>query len=99
VALGVGAFLSYKVQSTEAGVNEIIKGRKLVEAGELKGRDREGARYELLQWISYAVGLSAVAVGATTFYLGGSRGEPETRVAIVPGVGPGQVGAAIQGAF
>jgi serine/threonine-protein kinase len=82
VALGAGVFFSIKVQSTERDVNGLIKGQTLVEAGTLKDRDRLGARYELLQWIGYAVGLVGVTAGATTFYLGTRERSRDEAVAI-----------------
>jgi len=101
LALGAGGFFSYQVQATEKDVNDLARGESLVEAGTLKDRDRDGSRYELLQWISYAVGVGAVAVGATAFLLGRPGEEREDRVALSlsPVVGPGLVGSAVRGSF
>jgi hypothetical protein len=101
LSIATGAFLSYKVQSTENEVNRLIRGQTVVEAGSLKDRDRSGARFELMQWISYTVGVAAVAAGATTFLLGTPRGDGRSGVAlsVSPALGPGVVGSTLGVSF
>lgn len=98
-ALGAGAFFSFKVQSAESDVNQLVKGQTLVEAGQLKERDRAGARYELMQWISYGVGLAALTAGATTFYLGQRTNERGASISVVPSFLPTGGGASLRAAF
>jgi hypothetical protein len=96
-ALGAGAFFSYKVHATEQEVNDLIHGETLVQAGTLKTSDRSGARYELLQWISYGVGVGALAVGTTTFLFG--RRAERGGLSLAPVLGPGLAGSALCGSF
>jgi VCBS repeat-containing protein len=101
VSLATGAFFSYKVQAAENEVNDLTRGQTVVEAGTVKDNDRSGARYEILQWVSYGVGLAAVAAGATTFFIGAGRGAERSGVALTvsPVVGPGVVGSFVGGTF
>jgi hypothetical protein len=101
LSIATGVFFSIKVQSTEKDVNKLITGQTVVEAGSLKDRDRSGARFELLQWISYGVGVAAVAAGATSFFLGAGRRDERGGVAlsVSPVLGPGVVGSTMGVSF
>jgi VCBS repeat-containing protein len=102
LSLVAGGFFSYKVQSTEDEVNKLAKGEgPLVEAATLKDKDRSGARYELVQWICYGIGVAALAVGTTTFLLGRPSVERGDGVALSlsPLLGPGMVGSGLRGSF
>jgi hypothetical protein len=56
--------------------------------------------YVTLGWTAYGVGAACVATGAVLYYLGlRSAHENEGSVALLPAVGPDQVGAVMKGAF
>jgi hypothetical protein len=101
-AIGAGAFFSLKVQSTEREVDGIVRGESVLEYdSKLKANERAGARYELLQWISYGVGIAALAAGAATFYVGRSGAGADDRVAlsITPVLAPGAALTSVRASF
>jgi hypothetical protein len=56
--------------------------------------------YKTLAWVGYGVGAACVVTGAVLIGLGArSRTESPGGVALVPAVGPGQMGALLAGAF
>jgi hypothetical protein len=63
-----------------------------------RGKESSRSTYATLTWVAYGAGAACVAGGAVLYLLGRSQG-PSTQVALVPAVGVGEVGAALQGAF
>lgn len=64
--------------------------------------DRESSQktYKTLAWVGYGAGAACVAAGAILVGVGiKSRTSSSTEVALVPAVGPAQVGAMLTGAF
>jgi hypothetical protein len=57
--------------------------------------------YGTLAWVGYGVGAACIAAGAALIAIGASRGtsSAETRVALVPAIGPGQAGVLLRGGF
>lgn len=66
----------------------------------LYSRSKESSRstYETAGWIAYGAGVACLAGGAILYYLG-HRQSQSSRVAFVPTIAAGHVGAALQGAF
>ncbi len=81
---------------THASANrrsEILMGEGLVpeqETRELTRLDREGQRYEVLQWVGYGVGAAALATGAALYWKGHTAA---TEVGLTPTFFPGGAGA------
>jgi hypothetical protein len=72
-AVGTGIYLSFKVSSTNDGINQEFANQDYVTDGaRLQRQLADGARYETWQWIGYGVGVAALAGAVTTFVLGGS---------------------------
>jgi hypothetical protein len=57
--------------------------------------------YETLAWVSYGLGATCLVGGAVLYYLGQrqSTARSASSVALRPAVGPGQLGAVLEGAF
>jgi tetratricopeptide (TPR) repeat protein len=101
IALGVGGYFSYQVKSTEDEVNDLVHGDTVILGDMIRNRDRSGAHYEALQWTFYAIGVAALAAGATTFFIGGRAEERRetSAVSLAPLLGPGMAGSALRGSF
>jgi hypothetical protein len=58
-------------------------------------------RYKTIAWVGYGVGAGCAVAGAVLIAVGAAKSSPSssTRVAFVPAVGPGQVGAMLTGGF
>jgi len=101
-ALGTGVFLSLKVRSTTHDVeNQFANMNIVTDSTVLQRQLTNGGRYETWQWVSYGVGVAALAGAATTFLIGGfpftsARPAAEKSVALLPVVMPGDVGGAVR---
>lgn len=91
VALGTGVLFNVKANHL---ANELESTRNDYQ------RSKESSRksYQTFGWISYGAGAVCLAGGATLYVLGLARGN-ESRVAVLPALGPGMAGATLQGAF
>jgi hypothetical protein len=104
-AVGTGVYLSFKVQATSRDVENKFANMAIVtDPAALQRELSDGGRYETWQWVSYGIGVAALAGAATTFLLGGSpfsspRGTAETSVTMAPIVTPGSVGGVLSMRF
>lgn len=102
-ALGTGAYLSSRVESQERAVEQRFGGNKLVtvaESRELRNQLSDGSRLETWQYVSYGVGIAALAGAATTIIL--TRTWPwssETALVAAPVAWSDGAGAVVQGRF
>jgi hypothetical protein len=100
-AVGTGVYLSFKVQATSRDVeNKFANMGVVTDPAALQRELSDGGRYETWQWVSYGIGVAALAGAATTFLLGGSpfsspRTTAETSVTMAPVVMPGNVGGVL----
>jgi hypothetical protein len=116
-AVGTGVYMGMKVQSTQNSIESQFSGSDsyVTDAGTLKHQVADGTRYETWQWVSYGVGVAALAGAVTTFALGGrsapaprAPGGPEaapapapppTSVVLVPAISPGGAGGVLRVSF
>ena len=74
-AIGTGAYMSLKVQSTQSDIEKQFSasgsGAYVTDPATLKHQIADGTRYETWQWIGYGVGVAALAGAVATFALGG----------------------------
>jgi hypothetical protein len=107
-AVGAGAVLGLKVRSTENAVEKEFKNPETIvtDSGRLKQRLADGGRYETWQWVSYGVGVAALAGGATALVISGaassptgSAGREQARLRVAPLVSAQVVGALARVAF
>ncbi len=102
VAVGTGVYMSFKVRALQDDVEKRFAMMGIVtDPAALQRELSDGGRYETWQWISYGIGVAALAGAATTFALGGSpfgrRGGAEQQaVAIAPLAGPGTMGGFVR---
>jgi hypothetical protein len=100
-AVGTGVFLSAKVSAQERAVEKRFGGDHLVtvaESQQLRNEIANGSRLETWQYVSYGVGIAALAGAATTIVLTGAwPWSGETSVAAV--AWPGGAGAVVGGRF
>jgi len=110
VAIGVGAFLSYKVKSTNDAINNEFANQPYVtDEARLEQQISDGKSYETWQWVGYGVGVAAMAGALTTFILSGfsasGSAAPEQpaastpSVAITPTLSRGGAGGVLQVRF
>jgi hypothetical protein len=93
--IATGVILNLKANSLAKDLND-ANGSSTT----LYSRSTESSRstYQTFGWVAYGAGAACLAGGVVFLYsLGYSQGQ--TRVAFVPAVGAGHVGAALQGAF
>jgi hypothetical protein len=97
-AIGTGVYLSFKVQALEDDVERRFAMMGVVtDPAALQRELTDGGRYETWQWISYGLGVAALAGAATTFALGGwpvggrSASEPPA-VVVTPVASAGSIG-------
>ena len=101
-AVGTGVFLSFKVQSTTHDVeNRFANMGVVTDSTALQRELSNGGRYETWQWVSYGVGVAALAGALTTFLVGGfpftsAHPDAEKSVALLPVAAPGDVGGALR---
>jgi hypothetical protein len=99
-AMAAGIVLGLKVQSVERSINEEFSDKYIVTDWEpLEHRLSQGSRYETWQWISYGVGIAALAGAATTatlFGLSRSDGRDQARLIVVPALASGSMGGIAQ---
>ncbi|HEY7372062.1 MAG TPA: hypothetical protein VIF57_07765, partial [Polyangia bacterium] len=75
-AIGVGAFLSYKVKSTNDAINNEFANQPYVtDEARLEQQISDGKSYETWQWVGYGIGVAALAGAVTTFVLAGFSGS------------------------
>jgi hypothetical protein len=97
-AVGTGVYMSLKVQATTRDVeNRFANMGVVTDPGALQRELSNGGRYETWQWVSYGIGVAALAGAATTFLVGGfpfspARSTSETSVSLTPVAMPGKVG-------
>jgi len=100
-AVGVGAFMSFKVKSTEDSINKEFAGQPYVtDEARLEQLLSDGKSYETWQWVGYGLGVAALAGAATTFLLAGGFGgsgpaADHAAVAITPTLSPGGAGGVL----
>jgi len=97
-AVGVGGVV--------AGVVFNLKANSLINDIETKvgtysaAKENDQKSYKTLAWVGYGVGAACVVTGAVLIGIGAKPGPASTTdVALVPSVGPGQVGALLTGGF
>jgi hypothetical protein len=103
-AVGTGVFLSLQVQSKESQVQrEFANGGALPDSSQLKRQLSDGGRLETWQWVSYGVGVAALAGAATTLVLRGgwpwSREGGAASVTLVPVTSPQALGGVVSTRF
>lgn len=101
-AVGTGVYLSFKVRTTTREVESRFTDMGIVtDPASLQRELSNGGRYETWQWVSYGVGVAALAGAATTFLLGGlpfsGARSTETTVSLAPVAMPGNVGGLLGG--
>ena len=89
-----------------AGVVFNLKANSLVNDMETKvgtysaARENEQKRYKTLAWVGYGVGAACAVAGAVLIGFGAKPApSSSTDVALLPSVGPGQLGAVLTGGF
>jgi hypothetical protein len=98
---------SVGVAAAIAGVVFNLKANSTVDEMETEidaytsGRNSSQKTYAALAWVGYGVGAACIATGAVLTVVGASRRGSATTpaVALVPAVGPGQLGALLRGGF
>jgi hypothetical protein len=101
-AVASGVYMGLKVRSIENDINGEFAGQAVVtDGGRLQRQLTDGARYETWQWVSYGVGVAALAGAATTFFIGrfssaaapGAAGAAERSAMVLePVLSPGSAG-------
>jgi tetratricopeptide (TPR) repeat protein len=89
----VGVFFSSRVSSAS---NDVTSGAVFDPDAESSAKSAA-----TMQWVFYGVGAAAIATGAALYYLGHQKSRSgESRVALLPVIGPGQpTGAALRVSF
>jgi len=101
VAVGAGVYLSMKVQSTSQDVEKRFANMAVVtDPASLQRELSDGGRYETWQWVSYGIGVAALAGAATTFALSGFRfssahAPEQASVSLAPVFAPGHTGGTL----
>ena len=78
---------------------ELTRGSGLIEAERTRALAsvvREGQRDEVLQWVGYGVGATALTAGVVLYLLGRPDAGEGGRVAVAPFAGPGGAGALVR---
>jgi hypothetical protein len=105
VAVGFGAFMSMKVNSTNDDLKKEFAQPYVTDVARVQQLQSDGDRYQTLQWVGYGVGAAAVAGAVTTFILGGYKfpwsAATSDRVAVdlAPSLSPDGGGAFIRMRF
>jgi hypothetical protein len=94
LALGTGAFLSWRVQSKERQVEARFRDpTKVVDGSDLSRPLRDGGRLETWQYVSYGLGVATLAGAITCFALTGWPWATESQpVSFAPVASPGSLG-------
>jgi tetratricopeptide (TPR) repeat protein len=93
LAVAGGVILNLKANSMLDNMQTSIGGYS-------SGKENDQKTYKTLAWVGYGAGAACVAAGAILVGVGiKSRTSSSTDVALVPAVGPAQVGAMLTGAF
>jgi hypothetical protein len=103
-AVGAGVFLSFKVKSTNDSLDQEFAGQLYItDEARLEQLLSDGKAYETWQWVSYGLGVAALAGAATTFVLSGGfrggSGTAERAVSIAPSLSPGGMGGTLRVQF
>jgi hypothetical protein len=102
-AVATGAFMSLKVKQANDDINQQFAGKDYVTDGAaLQRQIADGERYETWQWVSYGVGVAALAGAVTTFVLaGGLHGGPADHalVDVTPALSPDGAGGVVRVRF
>jgi hypothetical protein len=93
VGITTGIILNVKANSLSKKIDD-----KLTYASDVPSLQDKRDRYETWGWVGYGVGGACLVGGAVMTWLA-YRQDGDSQVAFVPSVGPGLVGAAVQGAF
>ena len=96
--VGVGGVVTGLVSNLKA--NSMVNDWE-TKAGSYSTKNENDQRtYKTLAWVGYGVGAACVATGAVLIGVGArSRARSLDAIALVPAVGPGQMGAVLTGAF
>jgi hypothetical protein len=105
-AVGVGAFMSFKVKSTNDSIDQLLAGQSYVtDEARLEQLMSDGKSYQTWQWVGYGLGVAALGGAATTFLLSGGFGgagpaaTEHAAVTFVPTFSPGGAGGIVQARF
>jgi hypothetical protein len=98
VALGSGAFLSWRVQAKEQQVEgPFAREPGVVDGSTLSGQLSDGGRLETWQYISYGLGVASLAGAVTVFALSGWPWAGESQaLAFAPVAAPGSLGGLVR---
>jgi len=97
-AVGVGGVVAGVVFNLKA--NSLINDMETKVGTYSAAKENDQKSYKTLAWVGYGVGAACVVAGAVLIGLGAKSGPTSsTDVALVPSVGPGQVGALLTGGF
>jgi hypothetical protein len=98
-AVASGVYMGLKVRSIENDINGEFAGQAVVtDGGRLQRQLTDGTRYETWQWVSYGVGVAALAGAATTFLVGrfssvtSTSGGERSAMVLEPLLSPGGAG-------
>lgn len=96
--VGVGGVVTGLVLNLKA--NGLVNDWETNPGSYSTSNEDEQKTYKTLGWVGYGVGAACVAAGAVLIGVGArSRASSSGEVALVPTVGPGQMGAMLTGAF
>jgi hypothetical protein len=105
VAIGVGVYMSTKVQGWNDSFNKEYANQTVItDEPRLEQQVATGKSYETWQWVGYGVGIAAMAGAVTTFVLSGFGGSGATAaeqpaVAITPTVSADGAGGVLRVRF
>jgi len=92
-ALATGVIVNFKV-------NSMTSDMETTPGGYSPGKESDRKSYETLGWASYGVGAACIATGVVLYVLGlRADSSGQVPLALMPALTPGQVSAALMGAF
>jgi hypothetical protein len=101
-AVGTGVVLSFKVNSTKNDVEARFANMGVVtDPQSLQQQLSDGGRYETWQWISYGIGVAALAGAATTFLVAGlpasgsAHAAEKVSLSFMPVAAPDRLGGVV----
>lgn len=92
---GITAGLIFNLKSNDAA-------KKIeTQVGAYPGSSKDEKDFKTYAWIGYAAGAACLATGVVLIAVGAVRSSPtsSTETALVPTIGPGQMGAMLRGSF
>jgi len=96
--VGVGGVVTGLVSNLKA--NSMVNDWETKAGSYSTNNENDQKTYKTLAWVGYGVGAACVAAGAVLIGVGArSRARSSDAIALVPAVGPGQMGAVLTGAF